>query len=255
MRDGYTTGGGLGLGLAGAPALQRVPDPVAARRRHSRHHRPVAMNVTAAAFRSRNQSGGRGQAGGPVAGRAARFPTSAPARPRSSCRSWPRTSPSMRRRRDLLIRAARHANEGARPAGIEILAIDTGPGMPRYRARRARRVSRRPARSGTASARSSARPTPSRSTPSRPARSIAGARLARRPRQRSRATSGTRSARCTSRNRARTSAATTGPGACATAGWPSSSPTASATGWHAHEAAQRRRPVFRADARANRPRA
>ena len=129
--------------------------------------------------------------------RAARiFRSRAPARWRSSCRSSPRTSRGTRSAGRLLLRPIRQDDGDAGPEGIEILAIDAGPGHAGRGAGAARRISPRPARSGTASARSSGSPISSSSTPSRPARSSLARLWRDRPGRRPCGSRGTSSAPC-----------------------------------------------------------
>ena len=215
MKDGYTTGGGLGLGLSGARRLSNeFHIDSAPGRRDPRHDRPLAMNVTAAHCRHRGQSGGRGPAAGVVARRRAWISRrSGAGAPRSSPPSSPRNLAQARARAASCCSGASRTADGDAD-GMEILALDKGPGSRTWPCRSATGYST----AGTlghglgadrAAGRRLRNLYPRHRAPSSPR-----ACGANEPPLRTPAVRITRSAPSTSPRPARTSAATTGPGAC-----------------------------------------
>ena len=138
LKDGYTTGGGLGLGLGGAQrlvnefAIESQPGRARASRSRDGNDR-CRRRAPARASRSstRAESARRGRRRAAAAGRRGLRRGTRPAGWRSSSPRRPPTSSSTRSGGELLVRAAR---AGRRRLGVEVLALDAGPGMADCRA-------------------------------------------------------------------------------------------------------------------------
>ena len=236
MKDGYTTGGRPRARPRRARSGCRTSSHIDSRvrRRHPRHHRPVAMNPAAAyPVEESSQVAAARRAAIGLAERLGILRRAG--RPGGARRLGARDQ--SREARDsageiLLLphRGRRLAAPG--PDGIEILAIDSGPGMPDVARVAARRLFHRRARWDTASARSNGSRISSRSIP-QPSGTVALARIwSRRAGDRRRAAAALRDRRRPRlASQAKTSAATTGAGGCGTIGSRSWSPTASVTDW------------------------
>ena len=149
MKDGFTTGGGLGLGLSGAKRLSNeFADRLPPGEGHPRHHRPVAMNVTRGLCRRGGQRSCRSPPRGVSARPAARAsPTRAPARSRSIVTELATNLAKHATGGEILLRRSRRRRGGRR--GVEIVALDRGRAIPDVALSRASTATRPAGRSAT----------------------------------------------------------------------------------------------------------
>ena len=228
MRDGFTTGSGLGLGLSGARRLSNeFQIRFAARSGHSRRHHPVALNTTASfPVTESTQVSEPRRAIQTLASQLAFSDERTGRAALGSSASSPPISPSMRSRGKSSCGRCSRRTDSSR-------ASKSSPSTRgrAFRTRRARAAtgSRRPVRSATGSARSSGRRTASTSTASRPGPSSPRASGANGRWPTRTAARGSRSAPCGSRRPASPCAATSAAGGFVPEDSRSSSPTDSVT--------------------------